>query len=48
MQTDEKLQGNEDGSLIDTKAYVELNGYNLGLGYIQTGKDGGWGKCYPF
>ena len=46
MQTDEKLKQNEDGSLIDTKAYIEIDGYNFGVGYIQTGKDGGWGSAY--
>lgn len=51
MQTDERLKDAagkdiEDGSLIDTKAYLELDGYNLGLGYIQTGKKGGWGSAY--
>jgi len=46
MQTDEQLAGNEDGSLIDAKAYVGLSGYTATLGYIQTGKDGGWGSAF--
>lgn len=46
MQTDEKIAANEDGSLIDTKAYVGFEGFTTTLGYIQTGKDGGWGSAY--
>lgn len=46
MQTKEELKGNEAGSLIDTKAFVEYEGYKTTLGYIQTGEKGGWGSAY--
>lgn len=46
MQTDEQLAGNEDGELLDAKVYVELEGFTTTLGYIQTGKDGGWGSAW--
>lgn len=46
MQTDEKLVANKDGSLIDTKAYIGFEGFTTTLGYIQTGKEGGWGSAY--
>ncbi len=46
MQTDEQLTGNEDGELIDAKVYVGYSGFTTALGYIQTGKDGGWGSAY--
>lgn len=46
MQTNEELAGNEDGELIDAKVYAEYAGFTTALGYIQTGKDGGWGSAY--
>ena len=46
MQTNEELAGNEDGELIDAKVYVGYAGFTTALGYIQTGKDGGWGSAY--
>lgn len=46
MQTNEELAGNEDGELLDAKAYVSIDGYKATLGYIQTGKDGGWGSAW--
>lgn len=46
MQTNEELTGNKDGELLDAKVYVDLNGYTTALGYIQTGKEGGWGSAY--
>ena len=46
MQTNEELAGNEDGELIDAKVYVGYSGFTTALGYIQTGKDGGWGSAY--
>ncbi|MFT7004939.1 MAG: hypothetical protein ACJAWW_002305 [Sulfurimonas sp.] len=45
MQTNEELD-NEDGELLDVKAYVGIDGYKATLGYIQTGKDGGWGSAW--
>lgn len=45
MQTDEKIK-TEDGELLDAKIYVGYAGYTATLGYIQTGKDGGWGSAY--
>jgi len=46
MQTNEELAGNEDGELLDAKVYVGIDGFKTTLGYIQTGKDGGWGSAY--
>ena len=53
MQTDEETTkamygtnaDKDDGSLIDVKAYVGIDGYTAALGYIKTGEDAGWGSA---
>lgn len=44
MQTNEKIKPH-DGELFDVNAYVGFSDVTIGLGYIETGKYGGWGSA---
>lgn len=38
----------EDGDMIELKAYLDINGYKSTLGYVKTGKKNGWASAADY
>lgn len=45
MKTKEDTIGVKDGEMLELKAYGSYLGYTATLGYVETGKENGWGSA---
>ena len=45
METSEKVGTTKDGEMIEIKVFATVSGLTATLGYVETGKENGWGSA---